>query len=84
MEVAFYIQVISTPYTGMNDAEKSLLTDIRDHEIIHRDFFKAALGANAIKDLEVNFSAIEYLKYSIRIRKSRWRHSRKTRLYLTP
>ena len=60
LEAAFYVQVISTPYTGMSDAEKSLLTDIRDHEVIHRDFFKAALGTNAIKDLEVNFSAIDF------------------------
>ncbi|MDZ7897524.1 MAG: ferritin-like domain-containing protein [Arcicella sp.] len=60
LEAAFYVQVISTPYTGMTDAEKSLLTDVRDHEIIHRDFFKAALGANAIKDLEVNFSSVDF------------------------
>lgn len=60
LEAAFYIQVISTPYTGITDAEKSLLTDLRDHEIIHRDFFKAALGANAIPALEVNFSSIDF------------------------
>ncbi len=60
LEAAFYIQVISTPFSGMTDAEKSLLTDIRDHEVIHRDFFKAALGANAIKDVEVNFTGIDF------------------------
>ena len=60
LEAAFYIQVIATPYTGMTDAEKSLLTDIRDHEVIHRDFFKTALAANAIPALEVNFSAIDF------------------------
>ncbi len=60
LEAAFYIQVVSTPYTGITDAEKSLLTDIRDHEIIHRDFFKAALGASAIPALEVNFTAIDF------------------------
>lgn len=60
LEAAFYIQVVATPYTGISDAEKSLLTDIRDHEIIHRDFFKAALGANAIPSLEVNFASIDF------------------------
>ena len=60
LEAAFYIQVISTPYSGMTDIEKSLLTDIRDHEIIHRDFFKTALGANAIQALEVNFTGIDF------------------------
>ena len=37
LEAAFYIQVITTPYVGMSAAELSILTDIRDHEIIHRD-----------------------------------------------
>jgi Ferritin-like domain/TAT (twin-arginine translocation) pathway signal sequence len=60
LEAAFYIQVVATPFSGMTDAEKSLLTDIRDHEIIHRDFFKTALGANAIQALEVNFSKIDF------------------------
>jgi hypothetical protein len=60
LEAAFYIQVIATPYSGITDAEKTLLTDIRDHEIVHRDFFKAALGTKAIAGLEVNFSSIDF------------------------
>lgn len=60
LEAAFYTQVIATPYAGMTEAEKTILTDIRDHEIIHRDFFKAALGAGAIKGLTPNFAAIDF------------------------
>ncbi|MFD2935834.1 ferritin-like domain-containing protein [Spirosoma flavum] len=60
LEAAFYTQVIATPYNGMTDAEKTLLTDIRDHEIIHREFFKAALGTNAIGALTPNFSGITF------------------------
>lgn len=60
LEAAFYTQVISTPYSGISDAEKSILTDIRDHEIIHREFFKKALGSGAIPGLEVNFSSIDF------------------------
>ncbi|WP_221390158.1 ferritin-like domain-containing protein [Dyadobacter sp. NIV53] len=64
LEAAFYTQVIATPYSGISAAELSILTDIRDHEIIHRDFFKAALTAAAptaiIPGLEVNFSAIDF------------------------
>ncbi len=60
LEAAFYTQVIATPYSGISTAELALLTDIRDHEIIHREFFKAALGTNAIQGLEVNFSAIDF------------------------
>lgn len=60
LEAAFYTQVVATPYSGISDTEKTLLTDIRDHEIVHRDFFKAALGTNAIGNLEVNFSSIDF------------------------
>ncbi|MBA4853528.1 ferritin-like domain-containing protein [Emticicia sp. BO119] len=60
LEAAFYTQVVATPYSGITDAEKTLLTDIRDHEIVHRDFLKAALGGSAIGSLEVNFSSIDF------------------------
>lgn len=60
LEAAFYTQVISTPYTDMSPAEATILTDIRNHEIAHREFFKAALGANAIASLEVNFTSIDF------------------------
>ncbi|WP_439559734.1 ferritin-like domain-containing protein [Dyadobacter sp.] len=62
LEAAFYSQVITTPYAGMTDAEKTILTDIRDHEIVHRDFFKAALGDKAIKGLTPNFASIDFTK----------------------
>ncbi|NIJ53102.1 ferritin-like domain-containing protein [Dyadobacter arcticus] len=60
LEAAFYIQVLTTPYLNMTDMEKWILTDIRDHEIIHREFFKAALGMKAIKGLTPNFSQIDF------------------------
>jgi hypothetical protein len=60
LEAAFYVQVVSTPYSGMTTGEKNLLTDVRDHEVAHREFFKAALGSNAIPGLEVDFSTINF------------------------
>lgn len=60
LEAAFYTKVIANPFYGMKDKEKSLLMDIRDHEIAHREFFKNALGSNAIPALEVNFSSISF------------------------
>ncbi|RYY66065.1 ferritin-like domain-containing protein [Flaviaesturariibacter aridisoli] len=60
LEAAFYTQVMATPFSGMTALESEYLRDIRDHEIAHRDFFKAALGSNAIQNLEVNFSAINF------------------------
>lgn len=60
LEAAFYLQVIATPYSGMTMAEEVILKDIRDHEIIHREFFKAALGSAAIPGLTPNFSSINF------------------------
>jgi hypothetical protein len=39
-----YTQVVSSPYSGMSTDERNILTSIRDHEVIHREFFKTALG----------------------------------------
>lgn len=60
LEAAFYQQVLSTPYSGITAIESEYLADIRDHEVAHREFFKAALGSNAIPDLAVNFSSINF------------------------
>ncbi|MEO5911194.1 MAG: ferritin-like domain-containing protein [Pelobium sp.] len=60
LEAAFYIQVVATPYSGMVAAELAAFTDIRDHEIAHREFLKTALGAKAIVGLDVDFSTINF------------------------
>jgi hypothetical protein len=60
LEAAFYLQVALTPYTGITASETALLTDIRDHEVCHREFFKAALGTNAIPALTPDFSKIDF------------------------
>jgi hypothetical protein len=60
IEAAFYKKIFDSPYNGITAAETSLLGDIRDHEIAHREFFKNALGANAIPELELDFSAINF------------------------
>lgn len=60
LEAAFYTQVIASQYSGITANETALLTDIRDHEIAHREFFKKALGTSAIPALEVNFAAINF------------------------
>ena len=67
LEAAFYTQVrTGTYYTGLaaTSAEKQILDDLYYHEVIHREFFKAAITAAAptaiIKDLTPNFSAINF------------------------
>ena len=60
LEAAFYTEVMKSPYADMSAEEKSLLGDIMDHEVAHRDFLKKALGEKAIGDLEVDFSAVDF------------------------
>lgn len=60
IEAAFYTKVFESPYSGITAAESALLGDIRDHEIAHREFFKAALAAAAIPALELDFSSINF------------------------
>lgn len=60
LEAAFYTQVMQTPYANMAEPEKQILTDIRDHEIVHREFFKMAIGANGIPGLTPDFSKVKF------------------------
>lgn len=61
LEAAFYTKVVESGfYTNATASEKALLTDIRDHEVAHREFFKAALGNKAIGSLSVNFDSIDF------------------------
>lgn len=68
LEAAFYTSLrTGTYYTGLaaGSAEKQILDDLYYHEVIHREFFKAALGRDAasakIKDnLEPNFASINF------------------------
>jgi Ferritin-like domain len=60
LEAAFYTKVIMSPYGSIPATELALLTDIRDHEIAHREFFKNALGSNAIGALTPDFSSIDF------------------------
>ena len=60
LEAAFYTKVADTPNSGLSSSEAALFVDIRDHEIAHREFFKAALRDKAIIPLEVDFGAINF------------------------
>lgn len=60
LEAAFYTQVVQNEYSSMTTTERDILNDIQKHEVAHCEFFKAALGSNAIVDLEVDFSSIDF------------------------
>lgn len=60
LEAAFYTRVSENVYAGATDGERRVLEDLRTHEVAHRDFFSAALGADAIGELEFDFSAVDF------------------------
>ncbi|HET7897475.1 MAG TPA: ferritin-like domain-containing protein [Flavisolibacter sp.] len=62
LEAAFYSQVVANGSftTAFSALEQEYIKDVRDHEIAHREFFKAALGSSAIQSLEVDFSKIDF------------------------
>ena len=61
LEAAFYTQVLAGAYyTGAPVNEQTILSDIKNHEVIHREFLKAALGSAAIPALEVTFASVNF------------------------
>ena len=60
LEAAFYTEVVAKSLSLFSATEQQIMQDLKGHEGIHRDFLKAALGSDAIPDLEVNFSSINF------------------------
>ncbi len=62
LEAAFYTMVVKSPSFGslFDEYEQDFLTDIMYHEVVHREFFKAALGKNAIPELMFNFKSVNF------------------------
>lgn len=62
LEAAFYTMVVaSAGFTSMYSAEEQeILNDLKQHEIVHREFFKAALGDKGIPGLTPDFSAVDF------------------------
>lgn len=61
LEAAFYIEVLRTGfYAGPQGDEGGLVADIKNHEVVHREFLAAALGSAAIPKLAVDFSSVNF------------------------
>ena len=62
LEAAFYTTVVAQAgfSSRYNEEEQEILQDLRKHEVIHREFFKAALGDHAIQDLTPDFSTVDF------------------------
>ena len=62
IEAAFYQKVVDAFPADFTEADKAAFLDLRDHEVIHREFLRYALGAKAYDanltvPLEFNFTA---------------------------
>lgn len=65
LEAAFYTKVMDGSYWASATAEEKLiLEDLYKHEVIHREFFKAAITAAApnqvLPELEFDFSGVDF------------------------
>jgi len=61
LEAAFYTRVQTGFGTsGLSSAEQAIFTDIKNHEVIHRDAFAVILGGAKIGNLTPNFSAVNF------------------------
>ncbi|MDQ6736987.1 MAG: ferritin-like domain-containing protein [Gemmatimonadota bacterium] len=59
LEAAFYTAVVgSAAFSSMTAEQKEVMNDLRNHEVIHREFLKAALGTSAIGALSFNSAAV--------------------------
>ncbi len=63
LEADFYSKVVNSFYTGISDTEKQLFTDLYHHEVIHRDFFKAAISgatSKVLPTLEFKYDGVDF------------------------
>lgn len=69
LEADFYTKVVNSSNfnSTFNDIERQVLTDLYHHEVIHRDFFKAALSgalpnpsAQLLPTLAFNYGALNF------------------------
>lgn len=66
LEAAFYTEVLQgSYYAGASANEKTILEDLYNHEVIHREFFKVAINAAVdssmvLPDLEFDFSSVDF------------------------
>ncbi|MGO4707919.1 ferritin-like domain-containing protein [Chryseobacterium sp. 2TAF14] len=63
LEADFYTKVVNNFYSGISNAEKEVFTDLYHHEVIHRDFFKAAISGvtdNVLPALEFQYPNVNF------------------------
>jgi len=60
LEADFYTKVVNSFYANISDEERLVLTDLYNHEVNHRDFFKAAITAAVGSSTELILPTLEF------------------------
>lgn len=63
LEADFYTKVVNNFYSGISSVEMEIFTDLYHHEVIHRDFFKAAISgatSNVLPTLEFQYPNVNF------------------------
>lgn len=61
LEADFYTQVVNNfPGSSFSSAEQAIITDIRNHEIAHREYLKAVLAADATFSLTPLYPGLNF------------------------
>ncbi len=60
LEADFYTKVINSFYANISDEEKAVFTALYNHEVNHREFFKAAITAAVGENTELVLPMLEF------------------------
>lgn len=61
LEADYYTRVVAASGgSNLTAAEKAVMADLKNHEIIHREFLKIALGANASFTLTPTYPGVDF------------------------
>ncbi|MBC6696906.1 ferritin-like domain-containing protein [Hymenobacter puniceus] len=76
LEAAFYDKVVTTPPTDLLPGELAYLTDLRDHELIHREYLKYALGTSAYDSTLATPLVFDFSTFTLTTRAGVWAAAR--------
>lgn len=60
LSAAFYGHAVANAYAGRTAEETTTLTDIRDHEVAHREFLRTLIGTGAIGNFDFAFTSVNF------------------------
>ncbi len=60
LEADFYTKVVNGFYSNISEEERIVLTDLYNHEVNHREFFRAAIGAEVGDKMELMLPDLEF------------------------